>query len=415
MPGVRKLKLCPGCGQEKRFRFNTCSPECGRKVAAQGSIASPAEKHEHKGSEWEISLDKTRIKTLDQLVKEFEIDLSIWEVERFVCNKWEVGAKDAGGELKTSPLYQVKAWLKKRVAAEFAKNEIADLKREAAKHSPKRFTTLLSSPVKKRGLSGNMVEISLPDIHFGKLAWHGETGSDNYDLTIAIDAFKKAFWALVQRTAPFGVDKFLLPIGNDMFHIDNRSGTTTKGTQVDTDSRYFKIFKKVRKMICEEIETLMQIAPVHVVVVQGNHDEHASWHLGESLECWFRNCAAFTIDNEPKTRKYTQHGLCMIGLWHGNQGKKSNYPLDLATDQPRMFADTEYREVHNGHEHQEHLTELKGIKVRVLPSLSGTDYWHASNGFTHNQRCGMGFVWNDNQGLLSIAYYTFPKFHAEAA
>jgi predicted MPP superfamily phosphohydrolase len=69
-----------------------------------------------------------RITTLDQLIKVCEVDLDIWEVERFIVNKWEVGRKgitkdlvwehgildgyshDTGG-INVEPLYQVKAWL----------------------------------------------------------------------------------------------------------------------------------------------------------------------------------------------------------------------------------------------------------------------------------------------------------------
>ena len=46
------------------------------------------------------------------MVKHCRIDLSTWEVERFLCNKWEVGAADKHeGRLKAivvEPLFQVK-------------------------------------------------------------------------------------------------------------------------------------------------------------------------------------------------------------------------------------------------------------------------------------------------------------------
>ena len=37
---------------------------------------------------------KLTIHTLDQLLEYCQVDLTIWEVERFVVNKWEVGAKE---------------------------------------------------------------------------------------------------------------------------------------------------------------------------------------------------------------------------------------------------------------------------------------------------------------------------------
>ena len=86
---------------------------------------SRAEGHTISGNTWEISLPKTRIHTLEELMKFCEVDLSTWEIDRFVVNKWEVGAtpkatgsgsswarEDSG--FVVEPLYQVKAWLKRR-------------------------------------------------------------------------------------------------------------------------------------------------------------------------------------------------------------------------------------------------------------------------------------------------------------
>lgn len=78
---------------------------------------------------WAISLPKTNIHTLDQLVEYCQVDLSEWTIERFVVNKWEMGfVKDSivsstivrGKQQKrtehkeagSQPLYQVKAFLK---------------------------------------------------------------------------------------------------------------------------------------------------------------------------------------------------------------------------------------------------------------------------------------------------------------
>lgn len=49
-----------------------------------------------------------RIRTLDQLLKACQVDLKVWEVERYTVNKWEVGAKDPDGEIVVTPLFQVK-------------------------------------------------------------------------------------------------------------------------------------------------------------------------------------------------------------------------------------------------------------------------------------------------------------------
>lgn len=55
-----------------------------------------------------------RIRTLEQLLEACEVDLSVWQVDHWIANKWEVGAKDKEtGEIVVSPLWQVKAWLRR--------------------------------------------------------------------------------------------------------------------------------------------------------------------------------------------------------------------------------------------------------------------------------------------------------------
>lgn len=73
----------------------------------------------HEVSKWysnwafELSSKSVRIQTLEQLIEECEINLSEWDIDRYVINKWEVWTK-VDNKIITEPLYQVKAWLKKK-------------------------------------------------------------------------------------------------------------------------------------------------------------------------------------------------------------------------------------------------------------------------------------------------------------
>lgn len=53
------------------------------------------------------SKTQRRIKTLDQLIKECQIDLDKWEVTRWIANKWDM----TNAEGRTFENWQVKAWL----------------------------------------------------------------------------------------------------------------------------------------------------------------------------------------------------------------------------------------------------------------------------------------------------------------
>lgn len=383
--------------------WNKHFPTFGAFVAAATGVVHPKneEKNTFTADTWNIELPKTRIHTLDELLDYCKVDLSLWEVERFIVNKWEVAAKDANENLQVEPLYQVKAQLVKRKEIVDARKEIERLKEDFKKEAPvrKRISAI------RDYATGNMLEINIPDPHFGKMAWGAETGGRPYDTPIAAATFLRAVKGLLQMAVGFQYDKVVLVVGNDLLNSDDESGRTTKGTYVSTDGRYKKTFVTVRRTITETIELLRQIAPVEVIMVPGNHDTLGVWHLGDSLECAFANTEDVTIHNEPTYRKYVRHGNCLLMFTHGDKGKRDDYPLLMATERPQDFGETKFREIHTGHIHQTKLQEWHGVRVRILPSLSPPDVWHSENGFIGQQRNAEAYVWNSKYGLIAQFFH----------
>jgi DNA repair exonuclease SbcCD nuclease subunit len=279
---------------------------------------------------------------------------------------------------------------------------VEDLKR-LAKESARVFPAL-----KYPTSDDNMLEISIPDLHFGKLAWGAETGWENYDAKIAEDCFHKALGALLDRTKQHTYKKICFVVGNDLLHSDNPKGTTTAGTQVSCDGRFQKTFRTVRTLMTDAIERLSAIAPVNVVMVPGNHDTLAVWHLGDSLECYFNNSPNVAIDNQPRMRKYLRFGRVMLMFTHGDKGKREDYPLVMATEEPEMFGATFWREAHTGHRHQVRTSENHGVRVRILPALCAVDDWHSENQFVGNIRSAEAYIWNGSEGLIGTASYALP-------
>jgi hypothetical protein len=344
------------------------------------------------------------VRTLDDLIRVCEIDTDIWEIERWVANKWEMGYTDKDSEAHVRPLFQIKAWLKKKIQQIAIRDEIAALIADAKKKIPAR-------PAKARAATatGYMLELAIPDLHIGKLAWGRETGESNYDSKIAERLYCDAVEALLARTASYRFDEIVLVLGNDFLNTDNAQGTTTRGTPQSTDSRYQKSFSIARRLATSTIELLRPRGRVKVKAVPGNHDALATWHLGDSLECYFHNTPDVEIDNEPKTRKYHQFGKVMLMFTHGDKGKRPNYPLVMATEEPDMWGATIHREAHTGHLHQMRVEELHGVKVRISPALCPADAWHAENMFTGNARAAEAFVWHEREGMVGTAIYTVPK------
>jgi len=339
-----------------------------------------------------------RIFTLEQLLEKSKVDTKIWEVERHVINKWEVGSKTPDGKIITEELYQIKAWLKKNKVAfdyeELKKQLIEDSKNYAPKYEPIKYS---------KSKDSYLLEVSIPDIHIGKLAWDEESG-ENYDCKISSSLFIQTVEEFIKRVQGYNISQIIFPIGNDILHTDNGNDTTTSGTAVTTDTRYHKMFRIARQMCVEAIEKLMVIAPVVVKIVPGNHDRERCFYLGEALEGWFSNCKDVFIDNSPKLRKYHQYGQNMLLFTHGSEEKIADLPLLMATEEKEMWANTKYREVHIGHLHTKQsiqfkdISEHKGVRIRVIPSLCAADDWHVQHGYVGSIRSAEAYLWSKERG-----------------
>jgi UDP-2,3-diacylglucosamine pyrophosphatase LpxH len=393
----RRFAVLAGCGKTKALEILKALRD-GRDPA----IPVLAETSDLSGDTWEISIPKTRIYTLEQLLEHCKVDLTKWVVERFTVNKWEMASADKSDQIHVEPLFQVKATLVKAkgMTIEAVKNEIAALKKDAGIVVPTPKRTF-----RKSG-EGNCLEISVYDAHYGRLSWGEETLWEDYDLSIASKEYNAAIDSLLNR-CNMDLEEIVFVVGNDLFHVDNPNNTTTKGTPQDVDSRYHKIFRRVRLEQQKQIEKMRKISPkVKVIFSPGNHDELSSWHLGDSIECLYQNAKDVEVLNTPAPRKYYRWGNVLIMYCHGHAGKRANYPLIMATEQPRLWADTCFHEVHTGHTHQDAVKELMGCKVRTMPALCPPDDWHSQNGYVGNLRGGMGFQWNKKEGLIGTVEYS---------
>lgn len=413
----RELREALHCGNSKAQRIRQYLIDEG-KAPAQFT----REKNVITGDSWDIELPKTTIHTLDQLVSHCKVDLNVWEVERFVVNKWEVVMKPAAytelfvtkdgreipmwqrGEENTDPLheplYQVKAFLKKKNLQILVRAELEALKEEFKKQRPP--VAYLHDNLPTNGL---MLEVAIFDLHFGKQSWPAETLDKPYDIKIAEAMFFRALDKIIERSSGFKYEKVLFVVGQDLLHSNDLESRTANGTIVDSDGRFQKAYVTARKAMVEAIERLKQIAPVEVLVVVGNHDKFSAWTLGDSLECYFHNDPNVTISNSPSLRKYVQWGQVGLMVTHGDEGKRQDYPLLFATEKPLVFGNTQYREVHTGHNHTTKTEEFHGVRVRIISSLSTADAWHASKGFKGALRTAESFVWSKDEGL--IAQYTY--------
>jgi hypothetical protein len=362
------------------------------------------------GATVEVSNLTDEVRSLTDLVRVCEIDLNEWDVKGWKCKAYAGFHKNKEKETVRVQLFSVSASLiPKKAKGVF--DDIRDLIDDLRANALPRLGVL--NATLPFGGGERLLELSIPDVHIGKLAW-GEECGENYDSKIAVALYMEAVEDLLYKTASYSPDRILLVVGNDLINVDTGANQTTAGTPQSSDGRHLKMFRDARQLITAVIERLILVAPVDVMICPGNHDTFSVFALGEVLAAYFSKTPTVQIDNSPPLRKYYRFGRVLLGFTHGDKEKAGDLPLIMATEKPDLWAATDFREWHVGHLHQRRATnwvgvgENKGVTVRILPSLCAPEDWHVSKGYIGNIRSAEAYVWDEFDGLIGTAVYNVP-------
>jgi molybdopterin converting factor small subunit len=361
------------------------------------------------------TITSEKVTSLDDLIRVCKIDTKIWNIDKHEISAYQSHTKlrrfanikeehtRIDDEHKVVPLFRVKAYLSRKVKEIQLRSLKDDIIEEMKQYSPKYPKIEYKFDEKSKGY---LLEVALMDLHYGLMVWGQESGYD-YDIKIASQLFISAINKILVQSKGYNIREILFTVGNDFFNVDTIGNTTTAGTPQDEDTRWKKTFKKGRELLIEGINLLSQVAPVNVLVIPGNHDSQRSFFVGDALECWFNNSKQVNVNNSPKVRKYYKFGKCMILLAHGRDEKMADYPLLMASEEPIMWAETKFKEVHLGEIHHKKeisflsTEEYKGVTVRYMRSLSAPSNWAYTKGFVSSLRAGEAFIWDEENGLIA--------------
>jgi hypothetical protein len=369
-------------------------PNCFRDASAESNL-----EREYSQNNAVITTRSPNIDTLEKALEHAEVDMKIWNVERYVANSWEVTVSKKGtdtGKPETYTNFQIKIWLKRKAPVESA----LDLVVKRLEHRPVKSTGKFIKP------SGNvMLEISLFDAHFGKLCWEPESG-DDYDLKIAEEVYRNGVSELIGKTKHYDIEKILFPIGNDFFHINSPDNKTPlHQNPLDVDSRLPKIFEAGFMAVVNAIDKCLAVAPVKMIWIPGNHDPETSYYLSCVLKAYYRGRKDVEIDNSPAARKYIQYGVnCLMFTHYPTIKQKGGLPLIMAGEEPEMWGKSLHREIHTGHYHIAREVDYFAadtfgpVRVRILPSMTGTDLWHYKHGFVKTVKAAEAYLWHKTNG-----------------
>jgi hypothetical protein len=253
---------------------------------------------------------------------------------------------------------------------------------------------------------GHLLVVDPADIHIGKLCSAFETGED-YNAQIAVQRVKEGLHGIISKTRGFNVDKILLIVGNDCLHVDTPKSTTTSGTFQDSHLMWYDAFRVALKLYVEVIQTLVQIAPVHVQYNPSNHDYQSGFFLAQTLEAWFNNCEGVDFNVSIAHRKYFIYERNLIASTHNDGAKETDLALLMAHEAAEYWAKCVHRYVYTHHIHHKKSKDYMSVCVEALRSPSGTDGWHHRNGYQFAPKAIEGFIHHKEHGQIARFTHIF--------
>lgn len=327
------------------------------------------------------AVSSTEPKSPKEIIEILNIDTTQWKLSSY----WN---KQMGDHWRVSAM-----------VTKIKGNEIDNVAELLKDFKPSKFkpTKRLQTPgkIKTAGV------LSLQDIHFGKEG--NETIDKDFEETV-IDLVNRA-------SSSHHLEKIYYVIGGDLINMDTWSGATTSGTPLDNcmtaTQAYVQAFNAIQwsinyiKQFCDELQ---------VVYIPGNHDRLSSFHLAHGLSKCFDN-PKIIWDVVYLERKVFVYGDNFFAFEHGDVNTKNSLML-YSMEYPKEWGKTLFRTLYTGHYHHkkkiEYITqhENTGFTLKILPSLSKTDYYHYHNKFVGARRSGVLSLHSPNKGEICELTYS---------
>lgn len=279
-------------------------------------------------------------------------------------------------------------------------DEAEEFKKSIEEYSPPSYSFEKPSEVKSRAAI-----ISIFDAHIDKLSLIAETDKER-DINDNVILFEEAFDDLLDGVASKKPEIIYFPIGNDFYHTNDHTLSTKKGTYMGdrvhtTDMEAFRIgFNLLRRCIDKARQVASEVV---VIPMRGNHDQDRVHYLLEMMLVTYENQVDVRVVDSRKSRLYERYGSWLFGFAHGDKERKAaDLPSLMSTDKDarQHWAEIDQGIYFLGDIHHEKRfdfmksQDFRGCKVMFLRSISTTDEWHWSNGYTAIPKSAYAFVYD---------------------
>jgi hypothetical protein len=222
---------------------------------------------------------------------------------------------------------------------------------------------------------------AVSDMHMGALAWHEETGGEDYDLAIAERLIEDWFAAAIEL-APRAQTAILAQMG-DLLHWDGFDSVTPTSKHVlDGDSRFPKMVRAAIRVLRRVVRRLLERHEfVHIIMADANHDPASEVWLREMFAAFYDDEPRVTVDQSSSTYYAYQHGEVSLFVHHGHRRKVKDVDSVFAGRFREMYGSTRFSYAHLGHLHSDELKSTNLMKVERHETLAAPDAYAANGGW----------------------------------
>lgn len=222
---------------------------------------------------------------------------------------------------------------------------------------------------------------AVSDMHMGALAWHEETGGEDYDLAIAERLIEDWFAAAIEL-APRAQTAILAQMG-DLLHWDGFDSVTPTSKHVlDGDSRFPKMVRAAIRVLRRVVRRLLERHDfVHIIMADANHDPASEVWLREMFAAFYDDEPRVTVDQSSSTYYAYQHGEVSLFVHHGHRRKVKDVDSVFAGRFREMYGSTRFSYAHLGHLHSDELKSTNLMKVERHETLAAPDAYASGGGW----------------------------------
>ena len=264
----------------------------------------------------------------------------------------------------------------------FVNGEAAEADKKAQEEFLKRITK--SAPkTKKSPLPSKTLAIpSNYDVHIGKHCEAIRTGND-YTPDIAIKQVLQGNQDLMEKTKPFGVTDILLPLGNDIVHVDSNRYQSTAGTPQDSYGSVEGQMFLAAELYIKMIEQFAENHNVWLCHVHSNHDRVSGWSVSQMVARYFTNHPRVKAHSDSLNQvpmKYFIFGDTLIVFTHGEIKEEKLLGI-VKYEVGAAFAQVQHIVVYQGHIHHKTVSK-RGVNTQkdVEKDHTGATIIKAGNG-----------------------------------